>query len=321
MRSWLSHVPWIAAATVTLLLLEIFRQPRTLPLVAAAVGLLVSGVTLLLIRPGLQRMLTRPFTGLLLLLSGVALVAFTPLLVLRQFAGVLESGPESPAPTYPWLLFVPLALSSGALVVWTAHRLTKLPQVLTPLPIAAGGLLLLAVLEGRWWRLAATGLVGLLVWVALEDLYRSFHHAERRPAASSINLSSNLGLISHFLFAAALLWLVVFLRFPLWLAALLLGGVAALLTYQATWLVGCTAAQGLPYVATLTLVDVELLWAVSFLPTSVYVGALLLTAAYYVAAGLARNHLLGMLTRRIVSRYLMFGLGAMALVLLTAKWQ
>ena len=321
MSAWLYHLTWMAAAAVTLLLWQLFRQPSTLPWVAGAVGLLTSSVIFLLIRPGLKRLFTQPFTGLGLLLSGVTLVAITPLLVLRQFAGATESGPEGAAPALPWLLVAPLALASGALVVWTAHRLTKLPQVLTPLPISAGGLLLLVVLEGRWWRLVTTLLVGVLLWVAFEDLYRAFHRPSQYPAASSTNVSGNLGLVSYFFFAASILWLVVFLRFPLWLAALLLGGVAALLTYQAMWLLGSTAVQGVPYVVALTLGTIELLWVVSFLPTSVYVGALLLTAAYYIASGLARNQILGTLGRTVLTRYFLFGFSAILLVLLTAKWQ
>lgn len=321
MGAWPYHLTWLAPVAVTLLLLQLFRQPASLTGVSAVVGLLSSSVTFLLIRPGLQRIFSRPLTGVGLLLSGVVLVAVTPMLVLQQFAGVAESGPEATAPAIPWLLAAIVALCAGALVVWTAHRLTELPQVLTPLPLAAGGLLVVAVLEGRWLRVAVALILGLLLWVAWEDLYRAFRQPSRHLAASSANITSNLGLVSYFFFSVGLLWLEIFLGFPLWLAALLLAGVAALLTYQAMWLLGCTAWQGLPYVVAMTLVSIELLWAVSFLPTGIYVGALVLTAAYYVAAGLARNQMHGSLTRRVLFRYLLLGAAAFAGVLLTAKWQ
>ena len=78
--------------------------------------------------------------------------------------------------------------------------------------------------------------------------------------------------------------------------------------------------NGWAYVIIITLATVEIFWAVSFLPTSIYVNGMVVVISYYLLAGLARNWLLGIRGRKVVKRYLLISFVALAIVLLTAKW-
>lgn len=315
----LVHFSTLATPLVMLVLTGwLFRAPAALPVGVTLIGLLVSGETLLLVWPGLSRLVSRPFTGVGLLISGTLLVISTPLLGYQQVLTVAETQGAG-ASQLPWVVAAGVLAASGSLMIFTARRVTSLPQVLTPVYLVAGGVLLLMALEGYWFRQVIAVCLAFLLLVALEDLYLAFHDPARHQAYAPVNIASYMGLVTYFFYAASLLWLMAFFTFPLWLAALLLAGITALLTYQSLWAIGGSFWRGWPYLVTLSLLSVEMFWAVSFLPTSVYVGALVLTAGHYVASGLSRNQLLGTLHRGVLVRYVVTALCCLALVLLTAK--
>lgn len=318
----LIHLSTLATPFAILALMEVlFRNPVGLPWVVTMIGILASSVTLFLVRPGLAHFMARPLTGLGLMFGGTLLIVSTPLLGFQQVVTATESGLKTAVAQIPWLVTAAVVVLAGGLLVFTARRLTQLPQVFTPLYLVAGEVLFLMVLEGHWFRRIVAVLFALLLVVALEDLYLAFHEPERHHAYAPVNIATYMGLVAYFLFAASLFWMMLFFNLPLWLGALILAGLSALLTYQALLSIGRLSLRGWPYVLVMPLVSVELFWVVSFLPTSVYVGAFVLTAAHYAALGTCRNYLLGSLNRRIIIRYLVTGIGLLAIVLMTAKWR
>lgn len=297
----------------------LFQHPDSLPGIVTVVGLLVSGVTVMLVQPGLTRLAARPLTSVGLLLGGVLLVISTPMLGFQQVLTATEAEGDAAAAQLPWVVTAVVLAAAGSLVVFTARRITLLPQTLTPIYLAAGEVLLLLTLEGYWFRRVVAVMFALLLLVALEDLYLAFHEPQKHQAYAPVNIASYLAMVTYFLYAAGLLWLMVFFAFPLWLAALVLSGIALLMTYQALWALGMAVERGWPYLVAIPVVTIELLWAVSFLPTSVYVGALVLAAGYYVATGCSRNQWLGTLNRRVVLRYVVTSVVSLLVVLMTAK--
>lgn len=320
-RALLHSITIIAPVAILLLLEVLLRNPAALPWIVTMIGLIVSGATLLLVQPELNRLVARPLTGVGLLFSGLLLVISTPLLGFQQVRTVADiDAPESPM-AWPWVVTTVLILVSSGVMIFTAKRLTQWSQVFTPIYVVAGGTLLVLVLEGQWFRQAVAAGIAVLVAVAFEDVYLAFHEPSKHHAYAPINIASTMGLVTYFLFSASLFWLMIFFDFPLWLAALMLAGICALLTYQALWALGFTFPRGFPYLFTLPVLTMELFWVVSFLPVSVYVSALVLTVGYYVASGFSRNHLLGSLNRRVSMRYLVTAAMCLAIVLATAKWR
>jgi len=68
------------------------------------------------------------------------------------------------------------------------------------------------------------------------------------------------------------------------------------------------------------LVLVELAWSISFLTLSYYILGLILAICYYILIGLVRFYLLGTLDKKIAKLYLIYGFGALLIVLLTSRW-
>ncbi len=300
---------------------RLFRVPADLPWVVTVIGAVTSGVTLLLARPGLRRLAQTRWVGAGLVLSGTLLIITTPLLGFQQVRSFSEGLDSGFTAQLPWLVTATVVVLAVWVMLQTARRLTPVPQVLTPLYLVAGEILLLMALEGRWFVRVVTVVFALLLFVALEDLYLAFHQPTRHSGSASLNIATYLGAVTYFAVAASLLWLMIFFSFPLWLGALLLGGLTVLLTYQTLWAIGGSGRAGIPYLVALPVVSMELFWAVSYLPTSVYVGALLLTAGWYVVSGCGRNQLLGTLHRHVVWRYLIIGGLSVLVGLLTAKCQ
>ncbi|MCX6741197.1 MAG: hypothetical protein NTY61_02250, partial [Candidatus Parcubacteria bacterium] len=102
--------------------------------------------------------------------------------------------------------------------------------------------------------------------------------------------------------------------------ALAILAVVTLLTYQTMWISGIVLNKSWLYLVVTDLLIVELFWASVFLPNTYYVKALLIVVAYYLLVNLSRNHLLGLLTKTMVWRYLVIGGIILGVVLGTAQW-
>ena len=74
------------------------------------------------------------------------------------------------------------------------------------------------------------------------------------------------------------------------------------------------------FVAVIGLITTEIFLVATYLPSSVYVNAVLVTLAYYNMTGLARNWLLEIKERRILKRYVIISAVTFLIILATAKW-
>ncbi len=83
-----------------------------------------------------------------------------------------------------------------------------------------------------------------------------------------------------------------------------------------------TSAAGrtlLLYAAVLAFIESEMAWVLSYWPIPPLVAAAILTAALYLMVGIAYQHLLGRLSRRLVMEFVLFALLFMLLALLVVR--
>ena len=134
------------------------------------------------------------------------------------------------------------------------------------------------------------------------------------------NLSSYGNFLAFYFIISSIYGLQVFLNINIgWLIAVSLA-ITALILYQIIWANRIKLQLGMLYLLIISLVLAELVWSASFLTLSFYIQGLMIAIFYYIITGLARFHLLGKLTSRIVGTYLTFGLISIILVLLTSRW-
>ena len=92
-----------------------------------------------------------------------------------------------------------------------------------------------------------------------------------------------------------------------------------LLTEKIENLVLQTKSEKILFTIIPTLVLIEIFWSLSFLPTSIYVNAFIITVSYYLIAGIVRSRLLGVINSKIIKRYLFVGGACLILIVLTAR--
>jgi len=235
---------------------------------------------------------------------------------------VLENLLKAPKQIY-WLTLVSFLVI--ILGVWqlTNRRLKDEKfwyLIVTPLFLFAGGLFFLSFLEGRFFKQFFVIVLSVLVWVFLQVVFLKFHLRAKYQAYSLENIATHFNLITVFLIASSFFNLTIFLGVPAWLLVIIFAIINILLIYQLVRLSDIALAVGWPYVVVITLIAAEIFWAVSFLPTSVYINGLIVTIVYYLITGLARNRLLGVWQKQVIKRYLLISLISLAVVLLSAKW-
>lgn len=134
------------------------------------------------------------------------------------------------------------------------------------------------------------------------------------------NISSYGNFLAFYFLASSVYGLQSFLNAPLWLLMLFLLVFIALIVYQTIWVNQINLKEGMFFLLLIDLILLELAWSISFLTLSYYILGLVLTISYYILIGLIRFYLLGILNRRHVKLYLVFGFSSILFVLLTARW-
>ncbi len=222
-----------------------------------------------------------------------------------------------------WL--VPLAMLVIFLAVWqlTGREFRKARLwnfLITPLALLSGGWLFLAFLEGRWFRQIFLLILVFGLWLFLEVIFLYFFFRPKYQAHALENISSYLNLMAFFLIFSGFFSLSIFLGFPSWFLGIISVVVVGFLTYQLFWVSNIPTVSAWPYLVIITLITEELFLATRFLPTSVYVNSLIITSAYYLLSGLARNWLLGIQEIKVIKRYLIITFICLVIILITAKW-
>lgn len=227
----------------------------------------------------------------------------------------------------PWQVYwlAPFILVVFILSLWllTGRKIKKINfwhLIITLVLFSAGGLFFLAFLEGQLLKqLFVTGLT-ISIWVFLKTLFLKFHQKSKYQLYSLENISINLNLLTIFFITSSFFSLIIFLGVSFWFLLVIFSLIVTFLNYQLIWVGGVKLKVGWPYILIITIALIEIFWAISFLPTSVYVNGIIMTVSYYLMSGLARNWLLGIREKRVIKRYLLISIIVLIIILLTAKW-
>jgi hypothetical protein len=160
----------------------------------------------------------------------------------------------------------------------------------------------------------------VLIYFYYRIIYYYLEKPEKYENNSLENLSSYANFINFYFAASSVYGMQVLLGVDVWKLILAFLVFTGLSIYQGFWAAGFKNSLNLFYIAILCVILVQIAWAISFLSLSYYVLGLILSMCYYVAFGLTKYHLLGILNKRIVKLYLFFGFTSILAVLLTARW-
>lgn len=134
------------------------------------------------------------------------------------------------------------------------------------------------------------------------------------------NISSYGNFLIFFFVSSSIYGLQSLLNFSVWPLMVIIVTVSILIVYQTMKIDNINVKLAPIFIFVISLLLVELAWAISFLPLNFNVSGLILAICYYMLIGLTRHHLIGRLEKRTVKLYLLFGFGSIILALLTSRW-
>ncbi len=134
------------------------------------------------------------------------------------------------------------------------------------------------------------------------------------------NISSYGNLLTVFFIFAGIYGLEEFQGWPIWILILGLAALLVIVVYQILWANRIKAQNILAYIFLITLLLVQLAWAIYYLPFNYNTLGLIATIFFYLIIGFIKLSLADKLTRRNLKLYLGSGIVFLLLVFLTAKW-
>lgn len=203
----------------------------------------------------------------------------------------------------------------------TLHRGEFWRFALTPVlfTLAVHAVLLIVELPRGQYAIAGGG--GVFLWLIFQNLFDRFHRGATYPARSFESVAAIINALTIAGWTACLFTLATFLNEPAWLVSLLFVGVVVLLTYQLLWIAGLTLARSWLHLAITTLCLLEFFWVLLWLPNTILMKMIVLVVGFYAFTNIAKNQLLGLVTRAMVWRYALVGGSILLFALLTAQWR
>ncbi|MEA3449678.1 MAG: hypothetical protein U9Q85_01745 [Patescibacteria group bacterium] len=160
----------------------------------------------------------------------------------------------------------------------------------------------------------------LFNYVYFSTIYYYLINPKKYQANSLENISSYGNFLGFYFIASSIYGLQVFLNIEIWRLIIFLLFVTIAIVYEVFWVNQVDNQARFFYILVLSLMIVELAWAISFMTLNYYVLGLILAIFYYTIIGLTRFYLLGTLNARIIKAYLSLGIASVILVLFTANW-
>jgi len=160
----------------------------------------------------------------------------------------------------------------------------------------------------------------MFYWLYLEAVFHDFYETDKTFVFNLMNITLYGNILIIFFLTAALTNFSIFLNLTFWQLLLILIVVYYCLLYLVLLRQGKSPYQSRLYGAINSLVLVELLGALIFLPSSFYVIAASIALGYYLLVSLSLLSLNNQLNRKIFFRYLSFSILILAAILLTAAW-
>lgn len=161
---------------------------------------------------------------------------------------------------------------------------------------------------------------GLLMYLYFENLFIYYYLREKYQPYSLENITSYLNVISTFLLASNVICLIIFLGISFWWLALISLILFFLLVLSHFWISKISWTDGKLFIIGISLLLLQILWAVKYFSTAFYIIGLIVAVSYYILTGIGRSHLIGDLDKKELARYLIAGLAIIVITLGFAQW-
>ena len=184
----------------------------------------------------------------------------------------------------------------------------------------SGTLLLLFFTEGIVFHqlIIAVSVISQLIY--LTTIFYYYYRTEKYNVHSLQNISSYLNISAMFAISAAAFSATLYINWPNWLLALVILILVWLMSLQMIQINLMEYRRHWIQAVVIAILCAQVFWVVGFLPSGVYVNALIVTTVLYVVLNISRYYLIDRLARAVWMRYFIVGLSVLLLALITARW-
>ncbi|MFA5135601.1 MAG: hypothetical protein WC505_07510 [Patescibacteria group bacterium] len=162
--------------------------------------------------------------------------------------------------------------------------------------------------------------IAVLHMLILSNIFSFLYRAESYQPYALENLYAYINMVSLFFFYATFYSLATLLGFQFWYFTLPVFILTSFLFTQTLWSYKIPWKDGRRFVFIIAVIITEASYAVSFLPSSFLINALIITALYYVFMNVFKDHLRGILDMKKIRIYLAVSGIVLLVSLLTARW-
>lgn len=223
---------------------------------------------------------------------------------------------------YAGVVVAVLIAGALAFILGAPHRKREtLTFYIAPLTLWTAAFFTLLVAEGTLLRHFVAAITAVLVGVYGTNLALATNAPARYEAFSLASIVQVLGIAAVFFISFDVFSLMAYVQLPALVAPAAIFGFTGLSTYLALTLANIPARRMLPHLLIVPVLAAEAGLALTFLPFTPPVLAAIMALMVYAVGGLVREHArTSAVLRRLVRRYAVVAVGALALVVGTAPW-
>ncbi len=223
-----------------------------------------------------------------------------------------------------WILLaltvLAVILGLGVLAGWGADLERWGVIAISPTLFVVAAVAFMLFVQETWLLIMISAVTAVFIALFLEHVFRFIFAPGLYQPYALEHTSIVLHIASVYFFTTMFYGLNTFLHVPIWLLALIFFVLAIAYVYETLWVSKIPAAIAASMALLGGWLLVQLFVAISFLPTSFFVNAALVSVVFYVFLGVVRARLLQRLSEEVTRRYAIFGAALFVLILVTAQW-
>jgi len=192
--------------------------------------------------------------------------------------------------------------------------------LILPFCFSVSGFLFLIFLVNLTLYHVLVVLIALILYFLVKQYYLYFYFPLKYQPYSLESLSVYIIMAAIFFLFSSLFAARILLRFDLILLLLIMVVMLSLIVYYFYWINKISFNRSKIFIIITALIAAELFVAISYLPTSYYVNAFMITISLYLVLNLGKLFLLDLLNKRRIINHIVVATIALLAVILTARW-
>lgn len=197
--------------------------------------------------------------------------------------------------------------------------------LISPLILIFSALAASVFLNNNLLKFSFAILVGIILFLYMENLFSYFHIPTKYNIYSLENISGYINLVSMFFISSSFYGFKISLGIEIisyWFLCLLVIMIflIVILLLQTFWINKISIKLNKNYIIVISIMLIQIYFIIFFLPSAFYVNSTIFVLSYYIITGLARYKLLNKLEKTVIIKYITVSFIMFLLLLVSTKW-